>query len=141
MSKLKGISYWVVPLILFCIVLLVAYVLFMSAYDAVRADTNDMFYMVLRPNKLGYDFECLDHRPYLDERQMAWSGETGFSELTERPLLIAQVIEVAYCHVDNIYLDKPSGEYFRWGFSERVTDEHPNHRHVTRGAYWVDERS
>lgn len=138
MSKLKSIAYWLVPTMLFMVVALIPYILIMSAYDSVRADTNDMYYMVIRPNKLGYDFDCLPYPPYEDERQMVWNDETGFSELTERPLLIAQVIEVAYCHVDNIYLDESSGDYFRWGFTERVIDEHPNHRHVTRGAYWVD---
>lgn len=138
MSTLKGIAYWVVPTILFWLMALVVYVLFMSGYDAVRADTSDRFYMVIHPNKLGYDFDCLDRHPYWDERQMAWNEDIGFSELIERPLLVAQVVEVAYCHVDNIYLDKSSGDYFRFGFSERVTDEHPNHRHITRGAYWVE---
>lgn len=94
-------------------------------------------YMVIRFGALGYNFDCVNDYPYDLGQQMEWNNNVGFAELKETPRLIEQIIEVQNCNLDNIYMDQSTEELFRFGFAERVTDEHPNHRHVTRGAWWV----
>lgn len=93
-------------------------------------------YMVLYQNTRGLNFYCLDTPPYSIDRAMVWDEATGPVEIDDQGFLVAQVVETTFCNLDNIYqLD--DGSRYAWLFTERVTDGHEDHRHITRGAWWV----
>lgn len=112
--------------------LLLAFAFLLLISNSTTAQTKPK-YMLLYG---GMNFYCLDELPYTISRDMLWDAENGFSEVEGRPSRVAYVVEVTDCNLDIIY--SQDDFYFTWRFSSHNTDGHENHRHITRGAYWID---
>jgi len=95
-------------------------------------------YMLLYQGSNGLNFYCLDELPYTELRPMIWDDELGTVELSERGDLLAQVVQVDDCYLDNVYQDPISDNLYVFKFTSHNTDGHANHRHMTRGVAWID---
>lgn len=118
-------------ILLFALLLLIA--LGYMAFEAQASTSNR--YMLLYRGTQGLNFYCVDELPYSVERPMIWDAVQGAVEVEDYQL-IAQVVTVAECNLDNIYQDD-NGALFTWRFTSHNTDGHENHRHIDRGALWI----
>lgn len=129
----RGRWRWFDTLLLLGLVLIA--IVTVLAEDAEAASARK--YMVLYEGTRGLNFWCLDELPYSIERAMIWDDAAGPVELSEQGFLFARVVETDHCNVDNVYQVRDGAQY-AWLFTERVTDGHEDHRHITRGAWWVE---
>ena len=118
-------------ILLFALLLLLA--IGYMAFEAQASTSNR--YMLLYQGVQGLNFYCVDELPYSVGRPMLWDSEHGAIEVEDYQL-IAQVLEVESCNLDNVYM-ADNGALFTWRFSSHNTDGHDNHRHIDRGAFWI----
>lgn len=117
--------------------LLILLLMALIVYAIVTEAQPTRHWMILYGGSNGLNFYCTDHMPYSLTGRMVWDEQLGAIELEgARGRLEAQVIEVAECNLDNIYSHR--GQYYAWRFTHHQTDEHPHHRHITRGAWWIN---
>lgn len=119
---------------LFLIVAFFVFLMLLWIYEGAAQEAQQ--YMLLYRGAHGLDFYCIDESPYTVQREMIWDAELGAIELGENGDLLAQIIEVEHCNLDNVYASS-QGDYV-WRFSSHNTDGHENHRHLTGGAWWID---
>lgn len=120
---------------LYLIAFAIALLLLLFVYlDGTEADGASQ-YMLLYHGVQGLNFYCVDELPYSVARPMLWDSEHGAIEVEDYQL-IAQVVAVAECNLDNIYQDD-NGDLFTWRFSSHNTDGHESHRHIDRGVFWI----
>lgn len=119
------------PYLIFALVLLFSFVCLVES----NASTAQR-YMFIRQGAAGLDFYCADTPVYEDVQPMSLEDYSPFALNPQDLELYAHVIEVASCNLDNLYAND-GGYMFAWRFDERVTDNHSDHRHMSRGAAWV----
>lgn len=113
----------------------------LSATEAI-ANTPQLW-MYLKQGAAGLDFYCTNTPPYADRQAMPESDYTPLALHPEDLTLYAQVVEVSFCNVDNLYEGNGNnpqghaGEMFVWRFDHRVTDGNEANRHMTRDTAWI----
>lgn len=125
---------YVMKLSFFAVLILVVISLLAMA-TGVDAATPQVW-MYIRQGAAGLDFYCSDTPVYEDLREMTEADYRPFALDVANLELFAHVIEVESCNLDNIY-ENDGGHMFAWRFDYRVTDDHEDHRHFTRGSAWI----
>lgn len=96
-------------------------------------------YMYIRESPHGFDWYCLDDLPYGEIEDSPEQTEPELESLVHQLpdlQLRGYLIQVASCNLDML-LDDPYGYSFAWRFTSHNTDGHASHRHMTRGAVWI----
>jgi len=102
------------------------------------AQSSNPLYMVIYRGARGLNFYCLDYLPIAPSQDLIWDTELGATELYEDAgELVFQIVQVDNCNLTNVY-QLEDNRHYALGFSSHNTDGHPNHRHITGLASWVE---
>lgn len=94
-------------------------------------------YMLMYEGFEGWKWFCLDERPYQDSAQQSDAEIEALVTRLGSQAFVAYIVEVDSCNLDMIFRGEEGGLY-AWRFTSHQTDEHLDHRHMTRGAAWID---
>lgn len=97
---------------------------------------SERLWMYIPNTPQGLGWACISEMPYHD---VAQQSEAELIELVNQlgnVSLRGYLVEVASCNVD-VLMDDPGGYAFAWRFTQQGHDGHPDHRHMTRGAAWI----